>query len=56
MGRIGAVDRYLIELGRIVPILCKEDVEKIKIAKVRKKEVLSNTSINARILHFILHP
>lgn len=55
-GRIGAVDNYLIELGRIVPILCKEDVEKIKIAKLEKKEVLSNASINARILHFILHP
>ena len=55
-GRIGAVDKYLIELGRIVPIQCWKDVEKIKIAKVEKKEVLSNATVISTILHFILHP
>ena len=53
-GRIGAVDRYLIGLGRIVPIMCKDDVENIRVAKTDKKEVLSNTSVNVTILHYIL--
>ena len=53
-GRIGAVDKYLIKLGRIVPILCKEDTDKIKITKIDKKKVLSNPSVTTTILHYIL--
>ncbi len=54
-GRIGAVDKYLIKLGRIVPIQSWKDVEKIKIAKVKKRDVLSNPSIISTIVYYILH-
>ena len=48
------IDKYLIKLGRIVPILCKEDTDKIKITKIDKKKVLSNPSVTTTILHYIL--
>jgi len=54
MGKIGAVDRHLINLGRIIPIESFDDVEKIQLTKAYRKDVLMNHGLTAELVNHIL--
>lgn len=54
-GNMGAVDKYLIDLGRIVPIENLNDVKKIYIQKNLKKDTLINTNLTTNLVDFILN-
>ncbi len=54
MDKIGAVDRHLINLGRIIPIESFNDVKKIQLAKTLDKDVLVNTKLTTELVHYIL--
>ncbi len=55
IGKIGAVDKYLINLGRIKLIKNFEDIEKIPLRKKEKKNVLKDHSITQQILKYIFY-
>ncbi len=54
-GNMGAVDKYLIDLGRIVPIENLNDVKKIYIQKNLKKDTLINTNLTTNLVDLILN-
>ena len=53
-GRIGAVDQYLIDQGRITPIHSYDGVAKVRIEKKGKQSVLAHKSLTAHITDLIL--
>ena len=54
MDKIGAVDRHLINLGRIIPIETFDDVEKIQLTKAHKKDKLINHGLTTELVNHIL--
>lgn len=54
-GMIGAADRYLIDLGRIIPINSKEDISKIAVRKIEHNNSLVNTNVKRTLINIILN-
>jgi predicted glycosyltransferase len=52
-GKIGAVDRHLIERGRIIPVLNHDDIQKIELKKGNKQKTLHNETIQNQIVEII---
>ena len=53
-GKIGAADRSLIDMGRIIPIKSKEDFGKIVIKKAKRQTPLVNPDVRKRLVNIIL--
>jgi predicted glycosyltransferase len=53
-GRIGAADRSLIAMGRIVPIRSKDDFKRIVIQKAKQKRPLVNPNVRKTLINIIL--
>ncbi|MGB3477685.1 MAG: DUF354 domain-containing protein, partial [bacterium] len=53
-GKIGAADKSLIALGRIVPIRSKDDFKKIVIQKAKQKISLVNPNVRKALINIIL--
>lgn len=54
-GRIGAVDQYLIDQGRITPIHSYAGVANVRLEKKSKRSVLADKTLTAQITAIILH-
>jgi len=54
-GRIGAVDQYLIDQGRITPIHSYDGVAKVRIEKKDRRSVLADKTLTSHITDLILH-
>ncbi len=52
--KIGAVDRHLINLGRMTPIESIDDVRKIQLVKTPNKDILTNRRLTTELVHYIL--
>lgn len=55
-GRLGAVDQFLIDAGRMILISKPEDFSKIKLEKKQKAILLTNKSLLSEIVDKILSP
>jgi hypothetical protein len=54
-GKLGSVDKYLIERGRLYQIKTEEDIKKIKLEKSsQKKSINVDSSLVNQIKDFIL--
>ncbi len=52
--KIGAVDRHLINLGRITPIESIDDIKKIQLVKTPHRDILTNHRLTGELVHHIL--
>lgn len=53
-GEMPAIDKSLIKLGRMTPILSGEDFKKIKLEKKKRGEILNNSNLCQEITYQIL--
>jgi len=53
-GKLPAVDKSLIKLGRMTPILSDKDLKKIKLEKKSKRDILKNKNLCQEITYQIL--
>lgn len=53
-GKIGAADKSLIAMGRIVPIRSRGDFDKISIQKAKQKISLANSNVRTTLINIIL--
>ncbi len=54
-GEVGAVDQYLISLGRMIPLRHRGDLAKMRIRKTRKRTPLFNKKVLDEIISLITH-
>jgi predicted glycosyltransferase len=52
-GKIGAVDKYLMDLGRIISIETFDDLKKIKTGKINQKNLLINAKLKSELMNLI---